>query len=64
MKYPVLGEFKLQRAGSMPLIVNQGDGRLDDISEDWLERMQDAEESRELVVKRSKTRVKPDNWEY
>lgn len=63
MKYPALGEFKLQRAGSLPMMECQEDGRLDDASEEWLDRMQEAEENRQAVVKRTKTRVKP-SWEH
>lgn len=63
MKYPALGEFKLQRAGSISLMANQGDGLLDEASEEWLDHMQDAEESKQVILKRSKTRVKP-NWEH
>lgn len=62
MKYPALGEFKLQRAGSMSLMANQGDGRLGEASEEWLDHVQDAEERKQAVMKRNKTRVKA-NWE-
>jgi hypothetical protein len=63
MAKQLLGEFKLQRLGSFPIMSPADRNILDDEAEEFFEMMQDAEESRALSTKKMRTRVKP-NWEH